>query len=122
MATYPRAHLMVPLIAPITWSMHFTICYIWIAIACGRLDTGNGFAGARGGVALMTAIALTIAAGCFVYGWRQTGSQRALRSSDQATSGDRQRFMALATMLLAGLSMIGMVSVGVAVTAYGRCQ
>jgi hypothetical protein len=114
--------LWTPVIAPVVWSTHFTICYIWIAVACGRVASAGGVERARTGVAVITAIAVLIIAGCFVHGFRRHGRGLPDRPNDDGTPEDRTRFMAVTTMLLAGMSFIATLLVGYAVMAIGGCS
>ncbi len=121
METKPRERLWIPIVAPVVWSTHFTACYIWIALACGRFAGHGGFEGARTAVAVMTAAAVVIIAICFGYGLHRHGRRLPDRSNDDGTPEDRTQFMALTTMLLAGLSMAATLYVAVAVIAVGGC-
>jgi hypothetical protein len=113
--------LWVPLISPIIWSSHFTISYIWAAMACGR------FASKAAGtldVALMvmTAAALAAIGVFFLRAFRQLNYQLPDRPNDDGTMEDRNRFMSYTTMLLSGMSWIATLFVGVAAIAMGGCQ
>ena len=116
--TRRRDRLWIPLVAPIAWSTHFTICYVWIAMACGRFGS---FDRARTGVTILTVVAVAAIAACFVYGLSRHGYRLPDQPNDDGTPGDRTRFMAFTTMLLAGLSMVGVLYVGIAVSAVGGC-
>jgi hypothetical protein len=117
--TRRRERLWIPLVAPIVWSTHFTICYIWVAIACGRLGS---FDRARTGVTVLTILAAAAIAICFWHGLRRHGYRLPDRPNDDGTPEDRTRFMAFTTMLLAALSLVGTLFVGVAVSAVGGCR
>ena len=116
--TRRRERLWIPLVAPIIWSTHFTISYIWVAMACGRFGS---FDRARTGVGLLTAVSSTAIAVCFCYGLYRHGYRLPDRSNDDGTPEDRTRFMAFTTMLLAALSLVGTLYVGIAVMAVGGC-
>lgn len=116
--TRRRERLWIPLVAPIIWSTHFTIGYIWVAMACGRFGS---FDRARTGVALLTAVAATAIAVCFFYGLSRHGYRLPDQPNDDGTPEDRTRFMAFTTMLLAALSLVGTLYVGIAAIAVGGC-
>jgi hypothetical protein len=118
-ATRKREHLWIPVVAPTIWSTHFTICYIWVAMACGRFGS---FESARTGVAIITAVSATAIAGCFVYGLSRHGYRLPDQPNDDGTPEDRTRFMAFTTMLLAALSLVGTLYVGLAAMAVGGCR
>jgi hypothetical protein len=115
-----RESLWRPLIAPVTWALHFTACYIWIALACGRFGAG-GFDRARIGLGLLTAVAIAVMVWCFLHGFHRHGRRLPDRSNADGTPEDRSRFMAFTTMLLAALSIVATVFVGYAVMAIGGC-
>jgi hypothetical protein len=114
----PRESLWVPIVAPVIWSTHFTVCYIWVAMACGRFAS---FDRARTGVALLTAVAAAAIAVCFVYGLSRHGYRLPDRPNDDGTPEDRTRFMAFTTMLLAALSLVATLYAGIAAMAVGEC-
>lgn len=115
----PRESLWVPVVAPVIWSTHFTVCYIWIAMACGRFGSVDR---ARNGVAILTALAAAAIAVCFFHGLRRHGYRLPDRTNDDGTPEDRSRFMAFTTMLLAALSLVATLYAGVAVMAVGGCR
>jgi hypothetical protein len=113
--------LWVPLISPIIWSTHFTVCYIWVAMACGR------FAPRMAGsleptLVAMTVIALVPIGALFVRALRQLGYRLPDRPNDDGTPEDRAGFMTYTTLLLSGMSAIATLFVGVAAAAMGGCQ
>ncbi len=116
--TRTRESLWVPIVAPVVWSTHFTVCYIWVAMACGRF---GGFDRARTGAAILTAVAAAVIAACFVYGLSRHGYRLPDRPNDDGTPEDRTRFLAFTTMLLAALSLVGTLYVGIAAIAVGGC-
>jgi hypothetical protein len=119
--TGERESLWVPVIAPALWAVHFTICYIWIAVACGRFATVAGVEQARAGIGVLTGAAVAAMVVCFIRGYRRHGHGLPDRSNDDGTVEDRSRFMAYTTMLLAALSLIATIFVGYAVMAMGGC-
>jgi len=115
------ARLWVPLISPIIWSTHFTISYIWAAMACGRFASQAGGSLERA-LIVMTLIALVAISVVFLRAFRQLNYRLPDRPNDDGTSEDRTRFMSSMTLLLAGMSWIATLLVGVAATAMGDCQ
>jgi hypothetical protein len=116
-----RQSLWTPIVAPIVWAAHFTVCYAWLALACGRFANIAGFDSARTGVAVLTVIASVVIAGCFAFGFHRHGRRFPDQPNDDGTPEDRTRFMAFTTMLLAGLSLVATLYVGLAALAVGRC-
>lgn len=113
--------LWIPLVAPIIWSTHFTVCYIWAAMACGRF--ASQIAGSLDFVLiLMTAIAIAPISVLLLRGFRRLNYRWPDHSLDEGTPEDRARFMAYMTILLAGLSGLATLFVGVASLSMGGCQ
>lgn len=113
-----RLSLLTPIVAPVVWAAHFMACYIWAALACGRF---GGFDRARTGIAILTAIATMAIAGCLAFGFHRHGRRFPDRPNDDGTPEDRTRFMAFTTMLLAALSLVGTLYVGLTALAAGGC-
>lgn len=101
------------------WATHFTACYVWAAMACGRF--AGGFDHARTGITAITIVACIAIAVCLVYGFHRHERRLPTQSNDDGTSEDRRRFMAFTTMLLAALSLIATAFVGGAAIAAGGC-
>ena len=121
MATeHPRESLWVPIVAPVIWSAHFMICYGWAAMACGRFS-GAGFERAHTGISIVTIVAAIACAGCLWYGFERHGRQLPDQPNDEATPEDRTQFMAVVTMLLAALSLAGVLFAGIAAVSVGGC-
>ena len=120
--TVPRQPLWAPVIAPVIWAAHFMTCYVWAALACGRMASDHSFARAQTGIGIATAVAATAIALCFVSGFHHLGHRLPDQPNDDGTPEDRTRFMAFTTMLLAGLSLIATLFVGVAALAAGTCR
>lgn len=117
-----RESLWVPIVAPVVWSTHFMAVYIWAALACGRFAGESGFETASRGIAILTVLAAAVIAVCFGYGFRRHGYCLPDQPNDDGTPEDRRRFMAFMTMLLAVLSMVGVLFAGIAATAVGDCR
>lgn len=114
--------LWVPIVAPVLWAGHFIVCYAWVALACGRLAARASFADARSGIVIITALTAIVITGCMAHGYRRHGHRLPDRSNDDGTPEDRTRFMAFMTMLLAGLSLIATLYVGLAAAAMEKCS
>jgi hypothetical protein len=109
-----------PVVAPAVWGGHFTVTYIAIALACS--EPGAPFAGsARTLVTMFSAVAIAIILWCFGCGAAAHDGRGPWRSYDEDTPEDRRHFMAMTTMLLAGLSLIGSAFVTAAALAPGGC-
>jgi len=125
MSRRPQPHapdrLWVPLLAPIIWSTHFTISYIWVALACGRF-AARAAGSLDDALIVLTVIALVPIGVLFMRGFRQLGYQLPDQPNDDGTPEDRTKFMSYMTILLAGMSAIATLFVGVAAFSMGGCQ
>ncbi len=113
--------LWIPLLSPIIWSTHFTISYIWAALACGRFASGAA-ASLDVTLLVLTVIALVPIALLFVRGFRQLGFEMPDQPNDDGTPEDRARFMSYMTIMLAALSGMATLLVGVAASSMGGCR
>jgi hypothetical protein len=93
---------------PIVWSVHFMLCYVTVSIWCAKVvGPAGSLGGARTAIAIFTAVALSAVAFTAIVGrraWR-TGHGGGHEDSPE----DRQRFVGVATLLLSGLSGLGIV-------------
>ncbi|HJU42447.1 MAG TPA: hypothetical protein VJ691_06510 [Vicinamibacterales bacterium] len=121
MRTFQRADsIWVPVVAPMIWAAHFLGCYAWMVLACGRFHDSIGTP-TDAAITGVTAVALIAISALFVHGWRRHGYDMPDRPNDDASPEDRTRFMAFTTMLLAGLSWIATLYVGLAAWSIGGC-
>jgi hypothetical protein len=96
------------------------VTYVAIALACA--EPGAPFAGsARTLVTMSSAVAIAIILWCFGCGAAAHDGRGPWRSYDEEAPEDRQHFMAMTTMLLAGLSLIGTAFVTAAALVPGGC-
>jgi hypothetical protein len=106
---HPRESLWILAAAPAIWLAHFLLSYITGAIWCAKFVGADGsLATARAAIVVYTLIAL---AGLAIVGWRarlrrpaEAGPPRELD-----TPGDRDRFLARATLLLVGLAALAVL-------------
>lgn len=112
--------LWLPIVAPVVWSMHFMVCYVWAALACGRFSALSPALAT--GITASTAVSVLIISTLLVHGLRRLDHTLPDHPNDNPTPEDRTKFMAFTTVLLAGLSLIGTMFVAAAIWAIGGCQ
>lgn len=98
--------------APLIWTGHFVLCYGLVSLACSY-----GFAGARTGVGLLTAIALALLG---AVAWFNLSKWRAVRHSKAPEAG-MQAFFALNSLMLCGLSAVALVWVALPAALLPPC-
>ena len=110
-------------IAPVVWAAHLLLSYITAAVWCAK------FAGASGSLdGVLTAVAAyTVAALLAIgmvgwHGWRHHQHGTEANTHDLDTAEDRHRFLAFATLLLAGLSAVGVLYAAVAAVFFDTCR
>ncbi len=118
-----RGSLWLLTIAPALWALHFLGCYVTAAVWCAKFAAAGGsVAGVRPAIAWYTVAAL---AGIALVGWEgfrrhQYGTEATTHDLD--TPEDRHRFLGFATLLLAGLSAVGVLYAAVAATFFETCR
>lgn len=116
-----RASLWQLVAGPTTWALHFLFTYVTGAIWCAKApwpaDTGQlqmllwGYT-----IAALAVIAL--------FGWRGLRQHlwgRETLPHDEASAGDRHRFLGFATLLLCGLSFVAVLYSAMAIAIVGGC-
>ena len=94
------------IVPPTTWAVHFLFSYLWAAVSCARLGVWARFPTA---FAIGTLVALLVIVAAGVIAWQQARTPGAPAPHDDGTDIDRLRFLAYATMLLAGLSFVAVL-------------
>jgi hypothetical protein len=118
-------------IGPSIWAAHLLLCYITAAIWCAKfVGAGGPLGGVRSAITGYTIAAL---AGIAWIGWegfrRHRSPSTALGGSateatthDLDSAGDRYRFLGFATLLLAGLSAVGVFYAALAAMYFDTCR
>jgi hypothetical protein len=110
-------------IAPAIWAAHLLLSYITAAIWCARfVPQGGAFDTIRTAIAWYTAVAL---AGIALAGWegfRRHSHGTEATTHDLDSAEDRHRFLGFATLLLAGLSGVGVLYAALAATFFESCR
>lgn len=109
-------------IAPSVWALHFLFCYVFAAIRCAKGGRAEMLGDVRMWIAVVTIIALAIvaASGFIAWAWSQTEGDPP--PHQQSTDEDRLRFLAVATLLLAGLSFIAIVFTAIPAFIFEDCR
>lgn len=126
-----RANLITLITAPTIWALHFLVCYIAASVHCAkamadaRIFTGPAWPDvtlARIIIAAATIVAMAAIAWSSRQAWRHWGDGDAEPPYDYATFDDRQQFLGFATILLCGLSFIGVIFVALPAVFIGDCR
>lgn len=94
------------IVPPTVWAGHFLFCYLWVSVSCAKQGAFPRFP-----VAFLagTAVALAIIFASGVIAWVQSRAPGDDPPHDDSTDIDRLRFLATATVLLAGLSFVAVI-------------
>ena len=144
--TPDRDSLWLLTVAPSVWAAHLLLCYVTAAIWCAKFAGPSGsLSGVLRAVAWYTAVALIAIAVVGWEGWRRHRHPSTLRQAqgrpehsrgatalgaggtettthDLDTREDRHRFLGFATLLLSGLSALGVAYAAMAATFFDTCR
>jgi len=110
-------------VSPTTWAAHFLASYATAAVWCAKVAGREGpLDGARWAIAAYTVVALAIIAWMLRHGLRRHHLGTATVPHDFDSPGDRHRFLGLATVLLSGLSAVGVVYEAMALFVFETCR
>ena len=129
--TPDRDSLWLLTVAPTVWAAHLLLSYVTAAIWCAKFAGPTGsLNGIPQAVAWYTAVALVAIAIVGWEGWRRhrypstapgaDGTETTTHDLD--TREDRHRFLGFATLLLAGLSAVGVLYATMASTFFDTCR
>ena len=109
--------------APALWFAHFLLSYVTASIWCSKVAGASGsLGGAHAAIALYTVVALAAIVVVGIAGYRRHAHGGASPPHDFDTADDRHRFIGYATLLLAGLSGVATLYVGVSAFFFGTCR
>lgn len=107
------------IVPPTVWAGHFLFSYLWAAVSCAKVGLF-----ARFPTVFVVGTALALSA-ILLSGWiahRQTRIPGDPPPHEHGTNIDRLRFLAKATLLLAGLSFVGVLFTALPVVFIGDCR
>ena len=101
-----RVTLWTLIVPPSVWAVHFMFCYLCVAVSCAKLAAFPRFPVAFV-VGTVVALAIIVASGAIAFIQSRTPGDPP--PHDESTGIDRTRFLATATLLLAGLSVVAVL-------------
>lgn len=114
-----RVTLWTLIVPPSVWAAHFLFAYLWAAISCAK---AGAFARFPLLFAAGTVLALLVIALSGWIAWKQQRTTGDPPPHEQGTEADRLRFLAMSTLLLAGLSFVGVLFTALPVAFIGDCR
>jgi hypothetical protein len=110
-------------IAPTIWAVHLLLSYITAAVWCAKFAAPDGaLGGVRSAVAWYTVLALVGIAVVALEGYRRHRHGTEATTHDLDSAEDRHRFLGFATLLLAGLSAVGVLYAALAAAYFETCR
>ncbi|WCT72239.1 hypothetical protein PQ455_11360 [Sphingomonas naphthae] len=107
------------IVPPTTWAGHFLFSYLWAALMCAKVGEFARFP-TLFAVGTVVALVIILAAGRIAQ--IQAHMEGDAAPHDSGTEIDRLRFLAMATLLLAGLSFIGVIFTALPVLFLTDCR
>jgi hypothetical protein len=110
-------------IGPTIWAVHLLLSYVTVAVWCAKfVPDGGPLGGVQTAILWYTAVALI---GIGVIGWEGFRRHRhgtEATTHDLDTREDRHRFVGFATLLLSGLSAVGVVYAALSARYFDTCR
>ena len=110
-------------VAPTIWALHLLLCYVTAAVWCAKfVPPGGPLDGVQTAIGWYTVVALV---GIGIMGWEGLRRHRhgtEATTHDLDTPEDRHRFLGFATLLLSGLSAVGVLYAALAATYFETCR
>lgn len=120
----PRKDSLWELIAgPTIWSVYFLVAYVVAAIFCAKGGRASDMMPLRLALLALGLVALVAIGYAGVDAWRRwRGGWEAGPPHDDDTAMSRHQFLALATLLLCGLSFVATIYVALPAVMFGSCR
>jgi hypothetical protein len=110
-------------IGPAIWAAHLLLSYITAAVWCAKfVGFGGSLGGVRAAIVWYTAIALAGIAAVGWEGFRRHSYGTEATTHDLDSREDRHRFVGFATLLLSGLSAVGVLYAALAAQYFETCR
>jgi hypothetical protein len=110
------------ILPPAIWALHFLLCYVYVAIRCAKRGPLEPLDDVRIVIMAATAAALLVVAASAWVAWAQMGVEGDPPPHDASTLEDRHRFLAVAKLLLAGLSFVAIVYTAIPAFIFSDCR
>lgn len=109
-------------LAPTVWAVHFLFCYVYTAIRCAKGGPLENLEDVRIAIAVATLVGLIIVVASGYVAWAQSLVEGDPPPHQESTDEDRLRFLAVATLLLAGLSFVAILFTAIPAMVFQDCR
>ena len=117
-----KANLWFLIAPPTIWALHFLFCYSYAAVRCAKGGRAGTLGDVRTMVVIATMVALAIVVASGYVAWAQSITEGDPPPHQESTDEDRLRFLAVATLLLAGLSFIAILFTAIPAFIFEDCR
>jgi hypothetical protein len=116
-----RSTLWALVLPPTVWALHFLFCYLYAAVRCAKSGPIEVIGDVRAGIAVATAVALLLVTVSGFVAWAQSRIEGDPPPHQESTEEDRFRFLAVSTLLLAGLSFVAILFTALPAFVFEDC-
>lgn len=116
------ADLWTLILAPTVWALHFLFCYAYAAVSCAKRGAPDVMGDIRVVVAIATLVAVLLVLPPAFVGWAQARMVGDPPPHQESTEEDRQRFLGLSKMMLAGLSFVAILFTAIPAFMFPDCR
>lgn len=116
-----KSSLWMLVVPPTIWALHFLFSYVYAAVHCAKNGSAEVIVDIRTGIAVATVVALLLVAASGYIAWAQSRIHGDLPPYQDSTDEDRLRFLAVSTLLLAGLSFVAILFTALPALIFGDC-
>jgi hypothetical protein len=116
-----RSTLWALVLPPTVWALHFLFCYLYAAVRCAKGGPVEAIGDVRAGIAVATAVALLLVMASGFVAWAQSRIEGDPPPHQESTEEDRFRFLAVSTLLLAGLSFVAILFTALPAFVFEDC-
>lgn len=110
------------IVPPTLWALHFLFCYIYAAIRCAKSGPLEVISDVRSAIAVATVVSLLLVLVSGYIAWAQSLIEGDPPPHQESTDEDRLRFLAVATLLLAGLSFVAILFTALPAFIFEDCR
>ena len=107
---------------PSIWAAHFLFCYLAAAVHCAKAGRTAALGDLRAAILAVTAMSLLLVLAVAYVSWAKARIADDPPPHEDSTDEDRARFLAVSTLLLAGLSFVAIIFTAVPVFVLEDCR
>jgi hypothetical protein len=110
------------IVPPLAWAAHFMFSYVYAAIRCAKSGELAPLGDVRLAIAIATVIALGVVLVSGFVAFAQSQRPGDPPPHQESTEEDRFRFLAVAKLLIAGLSFVAIIYTAIPAFVFGDCR